>query len=236
MLSHRSTTTTTTTALVAALVASAFIAAPARAASDYFEDWEGGDTAGWFANTIDSTVVHSATGGNPDGQLLTRGPAPGPFPIGATTEVAPLTGSYAGFLWTASFDLLQPNGAPTELALRFRYRDFTFNGWKYAFDPLPNGNTWTTYTVSFDPMWTDAQALAAGWVTDLPGGSGSVSWAQTMSDVYRTEIRLTTGTDSLAGIDNFRMQSRPVPEPSTWAALGAGLAALGLVARRRRRV
>jgi hypothetical protein len=229
---HRSTSP----ARVAALVLLPFAIAPAFAASDYYEDWEGGSTAGWFANTIDSTVVHSATGGNPDGQLLTRGPAPGDFPIGATTDIAALTGSYAGWLWTASFDMLQPNGAPTDLALRFRYQSSSFNGWRYDFDPLPNGNTWTTYTVSFDPSWTDAQAIAAGWRTDLPDGSDSVSWALTMTDVYRTEVRLDTGDNSLAGIDSFRMQSRPVPEPSTWAALGLGLAGLALsIGRRRRR-
>lgn len=89
---------------VATTLALASFALSASAATDYFEGWNAGSTAGWEANTIDSTVVQIAAGGNPDGYLATRGPAPGTFPIGALTHVAAATGDFSGFLWTASFD------------------------------------------------------------------------------------------------------------------------------------
>ena len=39
----------------------------------------------------------------------------------------------------------------------------------------------------------------------------------------------------VVGIDNVSLDVRPVPEPSSWAMLAAGMAALGFVAQRRRR-
>lgn len=39
----------------------------------------------------------------------------------------------------------------------------------------------------------------------------------------------------VVGIDDVSLDVRPVPEPSTWAMLAAGLAALGFTAQRRRR-
>ena len=47
----------------------------------HVEEWNSGSLAGWTANTVDSTVVHVATGGNPDGHIQTRGPSPGSFDI-----------------------------------------------------------------------------------------------------------------------------------------------------------
>lgn len=88
--------------------------------------------------------------------------------------------------------------------------------------------------MTFDPSWSDVQAVANGWRTDLPDGASSVSWQQNMSDVFTTEVRLDTGKDSLAGIDNFRLVSRPVPVPSTYALFAAGLIGIGALARRRK--
>ncbi len=219
---------------VATTLALASLASGAFAATDYFEGWNAGSTAGWDANTIDSTVVQIGAGGNPDGYLASRGPAPGTFPIGAKTELAAATGDFSGFLWTASFDAQQFLGQSTDLALRFRFQDSTFNGWRYDFADLPDSSGWKSYSVTFDPNWSDAQAVANGWRTDLPGGASSVSWQQNMTNVYTTEVRLDTGKDSLLGIDNFSLVSRPVPEPSTYALFAAGLIGIGALARRRK--
>ena len=66
---------------IAATLALSSLAFGASAATDYSEGWNAGSVAGWGANTIDSTVVQIGGGGNPDGYLATRGPAPGTFPI-----------------------------------------------------------------------------------------------------------------------------------------------------------
>ena len=219
---------------VAATLAFASLAGGASAATDYAEGWNAGSTAGWSANTIDSTVVQIGGGGNPDGYLATRGPSPGTFPIGALTSLPAATGDFSGFLWTASFDADQFLGKPTALALRFRFQDSSHNGWRYDFADLPDSSGWKNYSVAFDPRWSDADAVANGWKTDLPGGFGSVSWQQTMTNVVTTELRLDTDKNSLAGFDNFSLTSRPVPEPSTYALFAAGLIGIGALARRRK--
>ena len=219
---------------IAATLALSSLAFGASAATDYSEGWNAGSVAGWGANTIDSTVVQIGGGGNPDGYLATRGPAPGTFPIGALTNVAAATGDFSGFLWSASFDADQFLGKPTALALRFRFQDSSHNGWRHDFADLPDSSAWKSYSVSFDPAWSDAEAVANGWKTDLPGGFGSVSWTQTMSNVITTELRLDTDKGSLAGFDNFKLVSHPVPEPSTYAMFAAGLIGIGALARRRK--
>jgi len=67
---------------------------------------------------------------------------------------------------------------------------------------------WQTYTVTINPFWTDAQASAAGWIKD---DSPVQSFANTMSDVYRPEIRLQGSGYMLAGIDNFSLTGGPCP-------------------------
>ena len=201
------------------------------ATSGYAETWDTpGDLAGWFPNTVDSIVTNPGAGGNGGGFLETL--RAGPFPIGAATDLAAATGSFAGQPWTAQVDLLGLGGASSDVWLRFRFQDATFNGWRYRLTDVL-GDAWQTFSVGFDPGWTDAQAMANGWQTDLPGGFASVSWAETMGDVYTTEIRIDGNASLAAGIDNFMLAA--VPEPSSYALLGAGLLCVGGLARRRMR-
>ncbi len=97
---------------------------------------------------------------------------------------------------------------------------------------------WHTVSATFDADWSDVEAEAAGWVKDPLGAEG---FAQTLSDVYWTEVRLEMPSDASFGsahIDNFRLMRVPAPGSMALAlgALGAlGLAAgSGGAARRRR--
>ena len=207
-------------------------ALPAQGAGAYSETWDGqGNLAGWQANTIHSTVVNPGAGGNPGGYLLSR--RSGDFSIGADTELAAATGSFAGApKWTASVDLNEFEGDAGPVWLRFRFQDSTYNGWRYMLSDGLATDAWATYSVAFRPTWSDAEAMAAGWQTDLPGGAGGVSWAQTMGDVYTTEVRFDGSRTLLVGIDNFMLT--PVPEPGIWALMLAGMPGLGWLRSRRK--
>lgn len=185
------------------------------------EDWSGGTTAGWTANTIDSTVVYAAAGGNPDGHIQTRGPSPGDFDIGALTAIPDFTGNYAAAGITGvSVDLNFMNGQFDGAWLRFRYLDATQSGWLYPLTAV-YPSSWQTYSVNFDPTWTDLQARNAGWLTDddlFVGVDPSASFAATLANVYTTEVWISGDINLIAGIDNFTV----VPEPATLAIMAIG--------------
>jgi hypothetical protein len=217
-------------ALAAALPASA-------ATSGYTETWGSGDSDlhGWSINTLGSQVNNPGFAGNPGGFLLTRSTGDLTFPIGALTELPAATGDFSGALWTAKFDLTGGFNADTisDISLRFRYHDGTFNGWQYSVGSALD-SSWHTYSVSFDPSWTDAEARAHGWRKDLRTGLGSVAWSDTMRDVFTTEIRITgSASDYRAGIDNFSLTATPVPEPSTSLLALGGLLWVAATVKRR---
>jgi hypothetical protein len=71
---------------------------------------------------------------------------------------------------------------------------------------------WQTFSFSLNPSWTDAEARAAGWLSDdeVIGGDPPPSFQTTMSNVYSAEVRISGTGDVEAGIDNFSIFSTPV--------------------------
>lgn len=176
------------------------------AKSGYAEGWNiSGTLAGWEANTVKTHVAVVDSGGNPGGYLYTFGDVGDSFDIGAVSKLPEVTGDYRGTKWRISFDLLFISGSFDHAWLRFRYQDAGHNGWRHSLicgsACAPIGK-WTHFEVSFDPAWSDSEAMAAGWEQE----SFSPSWNQTMSNVFSTEIRISSEGFSEAGIDNF-MQS-----------------------------
>jgi hypothetical protein len=190
------------------------------------------DTAGFVASTLSSTVVHSGTGGNPDGHILVRKDLSVDFQIGALTTDADFTGDYAAAgIVQAAVDVNFVTDNVTAAWLRFR-PDVATNGWRYPLTAVFPQNVWNTYTVNFNPAWTNLQATAAGWITDQdaePGVDPSPSFASVMSGVYSAEVRFASDGSTIVGIDNFALV---VPEPTTGVL---ALLCAGFVPRRQRR-
>jgi hypothetical protein len=217
--------------IVGILIAS--LGTTSRAAVPYSEDWSSGGVNGWEGSTTSSVVVRDAGIGNPAGSLaIRRDLTPQVFPTGATSELPAISGDYTGAAaWMVSFDVFYDIGNITDTWLRFRYQDFTFNGWHLdVADVFPN--SWQSYSAMFDPTWTDLEAAANGWVDET---AGTVSWQQLMTDVYHPEVRLIEGDDfsAIAYLDNFVLKA--VPEPGTSALLVSAAGAISVAGRARRR-
>ncbi len=208
------------------------ITAPAYGAAAYMEDWIGfGNLGGWSGGTAGTILSNPGAGGNPGGYLVVDRPNATAEPGTSAPEA---TGNFLGTTWTASLDLrLLDDSTIGTAALRFRYNSPAFNGWRFLLGPV--SSDWQTFTINFDPSWSDAQAIGNGWDTDLPGGAGSVSWSQTLSDVFRTSVRLENGINPIHfGIDNFSLiPDATVPLPGAAPLLMFG--SLLLVASRLRR-
>jgi hypothetical protein len=205
------------------------------------------DAAGFTANTISSVVVWDGIGGNPDGHIKTRRDTGQPlsFDIGAIGPNGAFGGNYglAG-VTGAKADFAAFTDNITSVRFRFRLNDGgVSNGWSYLLDDTFTPGTWESYMAPINPLWTDMEAEAAGWERDSSVyGTDPLddrSWATIMANVLGIEIRVASGLgrqqdpSALAGIDNVGLVGGEVPEPSTYALMGVGVAALALLRRRR---
>ena len=92
------------------------------------------------------------------------------------------------------------------------------------------------YAIPFDATWSDAEAMAAGWVE---GEFGPAPWANTVANVG-TQIQASgfkiqsARFSTHVGIDNFTPGADiiVVPEPAAIALIGLGGTAM-LIRRRR---
>src|SRR5689334_22823070 len=119
----------------------------------YFQDWEV-DAGGWTASTTLSSGTRVASGGNPGGYFQVSPIQPTSGGAFQGQGLPQLTGNYAtAGINVISFELKLFSGSSGQPSFRVRYKDSTFNGWRF---PLPTpGSTWSTYTITFDPNWTD---------------------------------------------------------------------------------
>lgn len=212
---------TTTFARLLTAAGIAFTALPLQAAISAFDT----DAEGWTAQgDVEGPLSWSATGGNPGGHAVIDDRTTG----GVTYFVAPAAflGDRSAALGTdLTFDLMQIYpGSPDQ----FDSPDVVLQGGglTLAYDtPVNPGNgVWTSYAVRLE---------APGWrLNSLSGAQATPQqFASVLSDLTALRIRAEyqTGAD-IGHLDNVAL----VPEPATWAMLGAGLAAIGVIGRRGR--
>jgi hypothetical protein len=116
-----------------------------------------------------------------------------------------------------------------------------WKSWRYDFDLHDHGggdSHFDTFSTTFDPTWSDADAQAAGWYV-AGTGLATPPWVAVWGEVYSVQIHFAgEGAEFLqGGVDNFYIgvAAAPVPEADTWALMLAGLGITGLMARRRAR-
>jgi len=187
--------TIVTTALVLATAALPALADPV------FEDWNGTEYGGWQQNTSQTIVELMQFGGVDDSGYLHSSQTQSGFGIvGAANLSAPYTGNYA----TLGFSRVQCDlkffaGAVQAVRFRVRYQNSSHGGWHVPLTDDFSAGDWRTCVVTFDPSWSDEDAIAAGWAND----GSAPSFQETMSDVYYAEIRVSSSLDTEIGMDNF---------------------------------
>lgn len=201
---------------------------PVQAATMVSDNFDVG-IGSWVQNTADTVVVHSASGGNPNGYLATR--RSGTIPaIGAQNTAPAYSGNFMDGIWTISVDINFLAGDFNDAKLRYRYQDATFNGWHIVLEDNSFENEWNSYSVTFDTTWDDATAMGHGWVKE---DAAVPSFASLWDNVYNSEVRIGLLGDAAAGIDNYKAVG-PVPVPAAVWLFGSGL--LGLIGIARRKV
>lgn len=249
-----------TRAAVLAVMATALPATAVWAADDYNQTWSSGTrTLGWIKNTGGVVIAKEQTGGNPGGTISSTRSATSKYMGFWSGRTPQLLGNYSGKDWNVEFDLRLAEGTFTAAELHFQFLDGPDDGtvvlgkyrpWTYTLGgALTTASTdWSSHSITFNGSWTDEEAIANGWVLQAKRNNADrrkvVSWATTMSNLYKHEIYLQTSTSfGKAYLDNYVQTDlgaplasvTAVPEPGTYALMLGGLGLVGFIARRQRR-
>jgi hypothetical protein len=182
------------------VAAVALLAGSANAADYYAETWDYGTLEDW--SVVGSTAVgaHQAAGGNPNGYALLSNTSSDIIQF--TSDRPELAGDLAAAgISSVTVDLYRSTTPAAEARLRFTTVGDTglVCGWRCTITYIQS-SSWETYTLEFDPTWSDAEAQAAGWYA---GPTTVASFADTMSNVIEAGLQFYGSGTTEVGVDNF---------------------------------
>lgn len=174
----------------------------AHAVTEAFDNGQGV----WEKGTHYSQLEYRSTGGNPGGYMMFYGTDR----IGLATKSAPYVGDYA----SAGYDeitvdlnvqLMPIVGPRPEVFIR---SGAAVAGWTYTLTTFSTqGGVWQHFSVPMNANWSDAEAIAAGWVRDI---GSEISFADTMNSVCHVGVRMkyVLTTAAYIGVDNFSVHKK----------------------------
>lgn len=184
-----------------------FLITPALLFSGEVERFDAGQGE-WEKYSMAQLVYH-ADKGNPGGCMEFSGN----MNIGIASRAPRFTGDYAAkgydeIVLDLYISMQQLTAFTPEVFIR---KSPSVAGWAR---PLENytvqAGVWRTFATPFDPAWSDAQAIAAGWKRDI---GAAVSFADTAKAVWKMGIRMKYPQVSAAfmRIDNIVLRKKPAP-------------------------
>jgi hypothetical protein len=226
-------------AFMVALASSFAIVTSARAATVPFTETFATDNANWSigSSTVYAAATWNATGGPSGGTYISRlgsgtgGPFSGPTIFRGQDNFNASGGAFVGDWITDgvgvfSVDFFHDHSSALNVSVRFASPLNDPGASSVNF--LVNPSTWTTITVPIVDSTSSFQSY--GSLGSVPNAT---SFNTIFSDIGNIQLSLPTGTD-LPGV-TFGIANptiAPVPEPRTWAFMGAAAVA-GLMIRRR---
>lgn len=189
------------------------IVLPLLGFSEEQENWDDVSAgANNWTPTYLSQIRYESVGGNPGGFLIVEGQGT----VSASTLKSEFTGD---------FNQKGYNQIEADFKSIMQYYDFkpvlivrysaSYINWEYEITNYINKAEWQTFTINFDPNWTDAQAQATGW--QLGGQGPSKTFQETMSHIWKMtlEFPYAAGQGHSMGVDNFTVRQHQAITPAS---------------------
>lgn len=177
---------------------------------------------GW---TVSGAVVnHESIGGNPGGFLSIEDIADDTFSVYLPSKFKGNLSQFDGGLLSYDVVIIDPIVPFTSIGSGFGRIQLEGGGSSATFDyapnpPIPSSQYWKIYYV---PMTAEA------WNTTQE------SWEKVISDVTNAHIILEPENWSTVGLDNFKIDSVPIPEQASMILFGIGGLAMVVIKRKQR--